>query len=238
MSALMTSDRPAEPGRVARAFAWASQHGPAALVGVLMSIVAPYVIYSLANRVLGSAGALMVGAVPPIARAVFEFARHRRVDALSLIVLTGIAFSLIAFFGGGGVRFLQLREHLVAAAIGLVFLGSATIGKPLIYQLARARLRRRAEHDHLRVIESLSDHPIFRAAMLTMTLAWGFGLIAESAVASALVFLLPIPTFLMVSGILGFGAGISLTAWTFWYARRRVLAARAAIAEEGGPGAG
>ena len=32
----------------------------------------------------------------------------------------------------------KLRERLATAAIGLLFIGSALIGKPLIYQLARA----------------------------------------------------------------------------------------------------
>jgi len=147
----------------------------------------------------------------------------------ALTLLLGIALSLIAFFGGGGARFLQLREHLVAAAVGMVFLGSAAIGKPLIYQLARARLRRRRAKNDTRAFEAVADHPIVRRAMLVMTLAWGFGLALESAIACALVFALPIPTFLVVSPIVGYGIGIGLTAWTFWYARRRVIAARAAV---------
>ena len=49
-----------------------------------------------------------------------EFARHRRLDAVSLLVVSGIALSLLAMLGGGGARFLQLREKLVTAWIGLV----------------------------------------------------------------------------------------------------------------------
>ncbi|HLK26677.1 MAG TPA: VC0807 family protein [Caulobacteraceae bacterium] len=227
MSAETTSDRSAEPAMLARLAASAREHGPGALVSIAFSFVLPFLIYSTTHRAIGDVHALMAASAPPIARTIFAFARHRRVDALSLIVLAGIALSLIAFFGGGGARSLQLREHLVAAVIGLGFLGSAAIGKPLIYHLASARLRR-GPGANLGHFEAASDHPIFRRAMMTMTLAWGFGLVLESAVACVLVVALPISAYLVVSPIWGYGLGGALTAWTFWYARRRVLAARAA----------
>jgi hypothetical protein len=81
--------------------------------------------------------ALLASSAPPIAWSLVEFARHRRVDALSVLVAAGIVLSLLAMIGGGGPKFLQLRENLVTGIIGLVFLGSA-----LIYQLARAGMRR------------------------------------------------------------------------------------------------
>ncbi|HEX3985678.1 MAG TPA: hypothetical protein VHX13_03625 [Acidobacteriaceae bacterium] len=59
-----------------------------------------------------------------------EFVRRRRLDAMSLRVITGIALSLLAFLGGGSVPFLQLRENIVTCLIGLVFLGSAAIIRP------------------------------------------------------------------------------------------------------------
>ncbi len=229
MSFDMTSNPPSPSRVLASARAWAREHGPAVLVEVLVNFAAPFLLYSAAKQALGDAGALMAASAPPLAWSVVTFVRHRRVDALSVLVLLGIMLSLLAFFGGGGAKFLQLREHLVLAVVGMVFLGSAAIGKPLIYQLARARLRRRRADDQLAVFEAVSEHPIFRRAMLTMTLAWGFGLVIESAIACVLVFALPIATFLLVSPIFGYGVGIGLTAWTFWYARRRVLAARAAV---------
>jgi hypothetical protein len=231
MNADIASDNPAARSIPERLLAWAREHGPGAFVGLVVNFLLPFLIYSTIHRALGDVYALIAASTPPMGRTIFELTRHRRVDALSLIVLAGIALSLIGFFGGGGVRLLQLREHLVAAVIGLVFLGSAAIGKPLIYQLARARLRR-ASGDDLSHFDRLSGHPIFRRAMLTMTLAWGFGLVTESAIACVLVFALPIATFLVVSGMVGSGVTIGLTVWTFWYARRRLVAAHIAIAAE------
>ena len=233
MTADPTSDDAVARAGLARLWTWARERGPAALVEVLINFLLPFLIYRAAHRALGDVYAMMAAAAPPIGWSILEFARHRRLDALSLLVLAGIALSLLGFLGGGGVRFLQLREHLVAAAIGLVFLGSAAIGKPLIYQLALARLRRKASSD-LGAFEALRGSPLFRRAMMTMTLAWGVGLVAESALACALIFITTIQQFLLLSGVIGYSTIGGLTAWTFWYARRRALAA---IAAGGGPAA-
>ena len=95
-----------------------------------------------------------------------------------MLVLAGIALSLLAFLGGGSVKLLQLRERMVTVLIGLIFLGSAAIGKPLIYQLARATMMRRSPSE-LHELEALRDNVHFRRAMTVMTLVWGFGLVGR-----------------------------------------------------------
>jgi hypothetical protein len=122
------------------------------------------------------------------------------------------------------VQFLQLRERLVTAAIGLVFLGSAAIGRPLIYQLARARLSRRGAAHEIGAFDSVRDDPRFRRAMMVMTLAWGVALVSESAVCVALVLTLSIKQYMIVSAVVGYSTIVAMTAWTFWYARRRIVA--------------
>ena len=116
--------------------------------------------------------ALIASSAPPTLWSLVQFARHRRVDALSVLVLGGIVLSLLAMLGGGGAQFLLLREKLVTGAIGLLFLGSALIGKPLIYQLARASMRRKSE-DEAQQFEALQIHAGFRRTMMVMTLVGG-----------------------------------------------------------------
>lgn len=206
----------------------------AAAVEVIVNIALPYAIYSLARAPWGDVRALMAASAAPTLWGVAELARHRRVDALSLLVLGGLGLSVVALLGGGGARFLQLREQVVIAVVGLVFLASAAIGKPLIYQLARARMRREAgvEPAKARALESLRDHPVFRRATMVMTLAWGAALTGEAALATALVFVLPIRQYLIVSPVIGYTALGALTLWTYRYAARRVAAARATTALE------
>ena len=199
-------------------------------IEILVNIVFPYVIYIKAEAGFGQIHALLAASLPPILWSLIEFARKRRIDAMSLLVLAGILLSLLAFIGGGSVRFLQLREKLVTGLIGLVFLGSAAIGRPLIYELARAGMRRKSQLE-AEEFEKLRDKPHFRHGMTVMTLVWGFGLFAETGVACFLVFHMSIPTFLVVGPVVGYGTMGGLALWTFWYVRlmkRRGKAARLA----------
>ena len=206
--------------------AYARTHGLKALLEAVANFALPFAIYSYGSGTLGPVKALMAASAPPILWSIAAFIRERRVDAISILVLSGIALSLIAFAGGGGVRFLQLRENLVTGLVGLVFLGSAAIGRPLIYQLARAGTRRRAA-DKVAAFEALRDDVRFRRAMTLATLAWGVGLLAACAVNCALVFMISIQQFLLISAPISYATLALLTAWTFWYVPREKRLAEA-----------
>lgn len=221
-----------EPG-LARGVAYLRAHGAKAGLEVLVNFVLPFLIYSFGHGRLGDVGALMAASAPPIGWSIATFIRERKLDAISILVLSGIALSLIAFAGGGGVKFLQLRENLVTGLVGLIFLGSAAIGRPLIHQLARAGARRRAA-ESLAVLEVLRTDKGFRRAMTLATLVWGFGLLAACAVNCVLVFQISIQQFLLISGPIGYAAIGLLTAWTFWFVPRatREAMARSAAAKD------
>jgi hypothetical protein len=213
----------------ARAAPWLRKNGVNAGLEVLFNFVLPFVIFSLAKPGLGDVYALMASSAAPIAWTAIELIRKRRLDAVSMLVLAGIALSLLAYLGGGSVKFLQLREKLVTVVIGLVFLVSAAIRRPIIYYLARASSMR-TNPAGAAEMESLKDDVHFRRVMTIITLVWGFGLVGEAALASVLVFMLSIKQFLIVSPILGYSVTGALALWTFLYVRerRRIGAARRA----------
>jgi hypothetical protein len=225
-------------GLIGRTIAFVRRSGFAIVREVVINIAAPLAIYTYAKADLGEVQALMLSSAPPIAWSIIEFIRHRRIDAISIMVVASIVLSLAAFVGGGGVRFLQLREKLITVLIGLVFLGSAAIGRPLIFEFARATMRRRSASE-AESFESLRAHAPFRRAMTVMTLVWGFGLVIEAAVAAVLVFQMSVAEFMIVSRFLGYGTIGLLTLWTFWYSRRqqRRGAARQAAAAAAQPSA-
>ncbi len=188
-------------------------------VEVLANFALPYLIYVRAEPRIGDVHALLASSLPPIVWSLVEFARRRRVDAISMMVLAGIVLSLLAFIGGGSVRFLQLRENLVTGLIALVFLGSAAIGRPLIYQLAKAG-KQRAPGADMASFEALRGNAGFERAMTVMTLVWGFGLLAETVAACVLVYSISIADYLIISPFLGYGAMGAMALWTVWYVRR------------------
>ena len=200
------------PARGAQALHW--------LAELAANFVLPYLIYILTQAKIGQVDALLAASLPPILWSVIGFAWKRRVDALSILVIAGIVLSLLAFFGSGSARLLQLRENLVTGLIVLVFLGSAAIGKPLVYWLARAGMARKSAAD-AEAFEKLRGDKYFEASMTIMTVVWGAGLLAETVLACALVFMIPISTYLIVSPILGYGVMGALALWTFLYSKHR-----------------
>lgn len=211
--------------RFKNALTWARTNGPQTGLEIAVNFALPFLVYRATQERLGDVHALMAASAPPLVWSILEFLRRRRIDAVSLMVLAGIVLSLIAFIGGGGVRFLQLREQLASAVTGLVFLGSAAIGKPLIYELTRAHMRRGAA-EQVVWFEALDDDRRFRRVMMVMTLTWGIALVGQAAACGALVFVLSIASYLIVSPIIGYSTLGAMIAWSVWYFRRRIVPLR------------
>jgi hypothetical protein len=215
-----TTDNDGDPTKNPKRFYGWHRKAANLLAEICVNFVLPYLIYVKTQADIGQVHALLASSVPPILWSILEFVRKRQLDALSLLVIAGIVLSLLAFVGNGSVKFLQLRENLVTGLIGLVFLGSAAIRKPLVYQLARAMMARKSASEADRFASLRGDH-YFESSLIIMTLVWGFGLIAETVIACLLVFYIPIAEYLIVSPFLGYGTMAALSAWTFLYAKRR-----------------
>jgi hypothetical protein len=205
---------------ISRIWSYMRTNGVGIGIEVLVNFVGPFVVFDLTKPALGDAGGLIASSAPPIAWSMIEFARRRRVDALSILVLISIALSLLAFIGGGGVRFLQLREKLVTGLIGLVFLASAAIGRPLIYELARATTMRRSPSQTAE-LEALRHNAGFRRMMTIITLVWGGGLVVEAALAGVLVLTMSVREFLLVGPVVGYAWAGGLILWSLYFVRRQ-----------------
>jgi hypothetical protein len=204
----------------ARIIDWLRRRGPALLLDLAVNFAAPVLVYDRMQGPWGEVHALLASSVPPLLWAVGGFLRNRRVDALSILAMAGIALSLLAFLGGGSAQLLQLREKMVTLLIGLTFLGSAAIGKPLIYPLARATVARESA-EALADFDSKRNDGLLRHTVMVMTLVWGFGLLADVAISVVLIFSLSVAEYLVVGPILGYGTIGGLTLWTMLYRRYR-----------------
>ena len=113
-----------------------------AVVELVVNLLLPWLAYRLALPHWGELGALYASAVPPVVWSLVEFARTRRVDALSILVLLGIVLSIVLMALGGSPRLLLMRESMASGAIGVVFLVSLVLRRPLTFYLARATVAR------------------------------------------------------------------------------------------------
>ena len=212
--------------RLTQAVAYLRAHGLKLGLEVVVNFLLPFLIYDHWRDSLGDVKALMASSIPPILWSVVEFARLRKVDAMSVLVIAGIVLSLLAFIGGGGVKVLQLRENLVTGLIGLVFLGSAAIGKPVVYELARASMMRKGP-DGAAELEAVRDNIHVRRVMTVCTVVWGGGLVAICGVCCALVFMVSIKTYLLINGPVSYGLAGLIIAWNVWYVARARARGRA-----------
>ncbi|MEK6421240.1 MAG: VC0807 family protein [Burkholderia gladioli] len=185
-----------------------------------VNFVLPWVVYRLALPVWGDSGALYASAVPPLAWGIVEFARTRRVDALSAIALLGIALSIALMAMGGSPRLLLVRESFVSGTIGVVFLVSLAFRRPITYYLTRATMAREGEHGVPRFEALWEQSASVRTALRLITLAWGLGLTIECALRSWCAWVWPIERTLVVTPILSYVTFGGLMAWTFWYRKR------------------
>jgi hypothetical protein len=184
------------------------------------NFVLPWLVYRLTQPVWGELGALYASAAPPLLWSLFEFLRHRRVDAVSAIVLLGIALSCAAISFGGSPRLLLLRESLVSGCIGLAFLLSLPLEKPLTFYLARATIARQREGGSAHIEALWREQPAFRRGIRVVTWAWGLGLTGENLLRAWLAWNWPIERYLLVAPLIGYGIYGALLFWTFWYRTR------------------
>jgi hypothetical protein len=137
-----------------------------------------------------------------------------------VIVLLGIVLSIGAMALGGSPRMLLLRESLVSGAVGVAFLLSLPMPRPLIFYLARATVAREMAGGGARIDALWNERPAFASSMRMMTAVWGVGLTGETAIRSWMAWTWPIERFLVVSPFIGYGIYGGLLAWTLWYRKK------------------
>ena len=196
-------------------------------LSMLFNFILPWAVYRLSVPYLGETHAIMATAVAPTVWSLVQFARSRKLDAMSVLVLSWIVLSLLVLALGGSPKVLLFRETLITGLGGLVLIGSAMIGRPLMLVLVRYAFtsqsglstvlpssvgeRARAE------LESYVDKPWFRRVMAATTAVFGLIIVAETVVLGVLVFSLPTEKVLLTRPIVRNAAAGLVLLWTFLY---------------------
>lgn len=190
---------------------------------------------------MGDTYALISSALPPLLWSGYELVKTKRLDAISVLVVAGILLTVGATAMGGSPRLIQIRDALVNGFIGLMFLASLGLKKPLIFYLARATSARNTAAGAA-AFEDMWLKPGVPKVFRTMTGVWGCGLVAQTAALCWLAWIWPISRYLLLSPPIGYSFYGVLMAWSLWYGARRnalgtIAAARAAAqrAEEQSP---
>ncbi len=182
-------------------------------------------VYEALDDTLGDTNALIASAVPPLLWSGYELIKSRRLDAISCLVVASILLTVGATAIGGSARLIQIRDALVTGAMGVLFLASLALEKPLIFYLARATSARNTAQGAAQ-FEAMWQQPGIRQTFRVMTVVWGAGLILQTAVMCSLAWIWPISRYLLLSPIIGYAILGLLLLWSVWYAtKRKALAA-------------
>ncbi len=203
-------------------------------VELTVNLVLPWLTYRLAAAHTTEFAATAWSAAPPTVWSLIELIRHRKIDALSVLVLGGIALSLAALLFGGSPRMLLVRENLFTIPIGLLFLVSLGMEKPLIYHAARAVMARNADARR-EAFEAGFQRPAILHGMRILSLVWGVGLIAQGLMLGWMAWTWRIETYLILSPVIGYGMLAALGLWSWLYGQTMARNARAG-AGAGGSG--
>jgi hypothetical protein len=199
---------------------------------VLFGAVAPLVGYSLIRPYVGSdAVGLAIVSVFPVLEVAYERRRHGRLDPIGLIVLVGLAASLVgALVFNGDATLLKLRESLITGGFGVACLVSLVARRPVMFYLGRA-FETGGDSEKVAEFNARWEIPGVAWRFRLVTAIWGVGLVAEAIARTALALSLPTSTFLAVAPVLGWvviGGLLWLTTVYSRAARRKIEAEVAA----------
>ncbi|SAK50098.1 putative membrane protein [Caballeronia fortuita] len=195
---------------------------PSARYGLafVVNVALPALAYRLTLGRFGVVDALIASAVPLIAWMIFDVVRFRHFDALSAIVLAGIALSLMVLLSGAARWMGEAREPAVSGVIGMLFLLSLFLERPLVYYLARSTLSRETQGRETEFDSQWHTRPPLARAIRMMTAVWGAGLVGENLARLWITLALSEPDAGRFSTWVRYLVYGGLTLWTIFYRHR------------------
>lgn len=185
-----------------------------ALIGMAWDLGATLgVYYGLRLAGVSERTALLAATVLAAARLVWVALRRRQITWFAALMLTVFGLGLLLTFLAGDARFLLLKDSIVTAGVGAVFLLSAASGRPLTLSAAQTSQPWRAAA----LDELFRRRADVRRRFVVSAIVWGVGLLLESTARIPLVYALPFDTMVALSEALLWGTIATLTAWNLVY---------------------
>lgn len=173
------------------------------------------VYYGLRLGGVPERSALLAATAIAAARLVWVALRRRQVTWFAAVMLTVFGLGLLLTFLAGDARFLLVKDSVVTAGVGLVFLLSAVHGRPLTLSAAQT-----SQPWNAAAIDDLfARRADVRRRVTLSAVVWGAGLLIESAVRIPLVYTLSTDTMVGLSEAMLWGTIATLLGWNLIYMR-------------------
>jgi hypothetical protein len=170
---------------------------PTLLTDIVAPVAAYYALHAMgANDWVALLGGTVVSGGLLIAGAV----RTRRLDVFSGFMLGVFGVGLLTSLLTGNAMFMVLKASAISGLMGIAFLVSSLLGKPLTYLAMR-----RAAADPVALDAKFASVARFRQTMNTISVVWGTGLLAEAVLRGVLAYELPVSAMVGLSTVLTVG---------------------------------
>ncbi|CAN7764056.1 hypothetical protein LJR153_007181 [Paenibacillus sp. LjRoot153] len=179
---------------------------------LLINGIVPWVLYVWLSNYMSSIAALTIATLVPLIDNVIHLARYRKLDAFGSLMLFTFLLTLVLVLLGGNEKILLVRESLITASVGVVFLCSLLFRRPIMYYLA------------LRFIGNNEfavnwNYAYFRFVMRLMTFVWGIMLTVEASIRVVMVYQFSTEVYLALSNFVLYGFIGAAVMWTVAYRR-------------------
>ena len=188
---------------------------------IALNATIPAALYFFTKRFISPSEltALLSATSFPLLKSAYGLAKRRELDPVALLILLGLAASVIAVLFCGDPHLLLIRESFFTGAFGLACLISLILPRPIMFYFGRYFMAgRNAQRRH--TFNARWQDPAVRRAHRLVTATWGLVFVGEFVLRIALVYNFPAPVVLAVSPFSTGFVTVGTIVWTFWYAHR------------------
>lgn len=178
-------------------------------------------------------GSYLLSMIGPFVSIAVEFIRHRRLSMFSVFILSVQALAaLITFIGSTDPKVLILKDSALTGGIGLIFLASTLVAKPVTYYFGQKFGTDGSPEAAAEWERMWREYPGFRKTQRVVGVAWGIGFLVEALIRVVAVYTLPFDTAFNLGALLPLVVLGLLMTWTFWYSMRARRAGERRAAEQ------
>ena len=200
---------------------------------LVFDLAGPLLVYSLLRSAgLSAVAALVISGVLPALGIVIGALVDRRLDVIGVVVLAGLLVGTLLGLTSHDARLYLLEGSVPSAVFALGCLFSLRLRRPLIFRLTLEVLGPDTRKG--RGVAAAWRYPGFRRAFRAITVAWGVGYLAETAIRVAIVATTSTGIALICSKLIPYVFAIVLSVWTLVYGEHeKKKAERLASADAG-----
>jgi hypothetical protein len=187
---------------------------------LIFDIAGPLVAYSLLRKSgMSAVTALVISGVFPAFGVTISVIRHRRVDAVGVLVLAGIIVGTVTGLLSHSAKLVLVEGSVPTAVFGLASLGSLRARYPLMFSLAREFIGPdTARGQEMTTLWQLDG---YRRVFRIITIVWGVAFLIEAALRVVIIYNTSTGTALAISKVMPFVFVAIMLTWTFAYGTRQ-----------------